>query len=122
MDVLQGLRWTRAPASEHMFPRLRLQKKAHLVSLAGGEQSPVVFMLRMNICDGWAEPAQSTPPRVLSAEGGHCGSSVALTQNSGVPAALRTSCKCGLSSSSHSRPVQQNGPELSHNPQNHSYS
>lgn len=34
--LLQGLRWTRAPVKEHMFNRLRLAARPHLVSLAGG--------------------------------------------------------------------------------------
>lgn len=34
--LLQGLRWTKAPAEAHMFPRLRLAARPHLVSLAGG--------------------------------------------------------------------------------------
>lgn len=34
--VLQGLRWTRAPVGEHIFNRLRLAARPHLVSLAGG--------------------------------------------------------------------------------------
>lgn len=32
----QGLRWTRAPVQQHMFNRLRLAARPHLVSLAGG--------------------------------------------------------------------------------------
>jgi hypothetical protein len=34
--VLQGLRWTRAQVPQHMFNRLRLTARPHLVSLAGG--------------------------------------------------------------------------------------
>lgn len=38
----QGLRWTKAEVGEHMFPRLRLQQRRSLVSLAGGtEQLPL---------------------------------------------------------------------------------
>lgn len=36
--LLQGLRYTVFPVDDHMYPRLRLQYKPSLISLAGGMQ------------------------------------------------------------------------------------